>query len=465
MSKEFLYYDISVEDVIKSLANFILDVKEEYLDKGYCEKDINELLNRTIKNGIKNYQTGLNVEFETYFQDLILESFLESNKFSINNMVKVVNYINTNLVLSNSIYENIKSVQKLSKFLTRNNIEMDFESTLYLSKECKLYDEIIGNIVYYINEQKNNLIANFSKVSVLVEDYCTVKEIELYHDEDAKISYSSNSEVTYLTEIGRYPLLTVEEEKELTKLVAEGDDAARKKLISHNLRLVANIAKRYVNRGLDYLDIIQNGNLGLIKAADEFDYKKGYKFSTYATWWIRAKINRGLSDQVRTIKKPVYLEEKIRKMKIVENELIMELERIPTEEELANKLKINLEQLRRMKFFELEPTSLDAVIGDDNLERNYYVPADDNTEITAEVNLLGSELLNSCLDAGLNERDIEILKYRYGFYNNTPYTLVEVGKIYNLTHERVRQLEKRALNKLKKYYNITNPKIRKRQIS
>ena len=258
----------------------------------------------------------------------------------------------------------------------------------------------------------------------------------------------------YLKEIGKYPLLTTEEEIALAKQIAEGTPeeqaAAKKKLSEANLRLVVSIAKRYVGRGMQFLDLIQEGNLGLIKAVDKFDYTKGFKFSTYATWWIRQAITRAIADQARTIRIPVHMVETINKLVRVQRQLLQELGREPSPEEIAENMDIPVERVREIQKISQEPVSLETPIGEEEDSHLGDFIQDDNVPVPAEAaaSTLLKEQLVEVLGT-LTEREQKVLRLRFGMDDGRARTLEEVGKEFNVTRERIRQIEAKALRKLR----------------
>ena len=256
----------------------------------------------------------------------------------------------------------------------------------------------------------------------------------------------------YLKEIGRVPLLNAEQEKEIAQRIVAGDGEAKDELITANLRLVVAIAKKYVGRGLQFLDLIQEGNLGLVKAVDKFDYTKGFKFSTYATWWIRQAITRAIADQARTIRIPVHMVETINKLTRVQRQLVQELGREPNSEEIAEKMGngITPEKVREIQKIALDPVSLETPIGEEDdshlgdfIEDKQVLSPDEY----ATKELLKDEI-NEVLSL-LNERERKVLQLRFGLIDGRQRTLEEVGKEFNVTRERIRQIEAKALRKLK----------------
>lgn len=254
----------------------------------------------------------------------------------------------------------------------------------------------------------------------------------------------------YLKEIGKVPLLTADEEVELAKRMEAGDEEAKKKLCEANLRLVVSIAKRYVGRGMLFLDLIQEGNLGLIKAVDKFDYKKGYKFSTYATWWIRQAITRSIADQARTIRIPVHMVETINKLIRVSRTLLQELGREPTPEEISKEMNISVEKVREIQKIAQEPVSLETPIGEEeDSHLGDFIP-DDDVPAPAEAaafSMLKEQLVEVL--GTLTDREQKVLRLRFGLDDGRSRTLEEVGKEFDVTRERIRQIEAKALRKLR----------------
>ena len=254
----------------------------------------------------------------------------------------------------------------------------------------------------------------------------------------------------YLKEIGKVPLLSADEEIKLAQRMEEGDEAAKKKLAEANLRLVVSIAKRYVGRGMLFLDLIQEGNLGLIKAVEKFDYRKGYKFSTYATWWIRQAITRAIADQARTIRVPVHMVETINKMSKMQRKLTLELGYEPSVAELAKALDMSEDKVMEIMQIAREPASLETPIGEEDDSNLGDFVADVNT-VTPEGNV-ESVMLRDHIDAllgDLKERERQVIELRFGLRDGHPRTLEEVGKEFNVTRERIRQIEAKALRKLR----------------
>ena len=293
------------------------------------------------------------------------------------------------------------------------------------------------------------------KIEIVEDMEKELEEIEVTKEELEDLSVPEGINIDdhvkmYLKEIGKVDLLSAEEEMELAGKMAEGDEVAKKKLAEANLRLVVSIAKRYVGRGMLFLDLIQEGNLGLIRAVDKFDYTKGYKFSTYATWWIRQAITRAIADQARTIRIPVHMVETINKLVRVSRQLVQELGREPTPEELAKGLNMSLEKVREISKISQEPVSLETPIGEEeDSHLGDFIPDDDAPAPSEAASyVLLKEQLVDVLKT-LTPREAKVLKLRFGLIDGRQRTLEEVGKEFNVTRERIRQIEAKALRKLR----------------
>ena len=278
-----------------------------------------------------------------------------------------------------------------------------------------------------------------------------VTEEEMNETEAMADTFSTDDPVRmYLKEIGKVPLLTPEEEQDLAKRMAEGDEEAKRRMAEANLRLVVSIAKRYVGRGMLFLDLIQEGNLGLIKAVEKFDYTKGYKFSTYATWWIRQAITRAIADQARTIRIPVHMVETINKVIRVSRQLLQELGHDPSAEEIAAEMNMPVDKVRDILKIAQEPVSLETPIGEEeDSHLGDFIPDEDASEPSeaASFSLLKEQLME-VLDT-LTPRETKVLELRFGIVDGRTRTLEEVGKEFNVTRERIRQIEAKALRKLR----------------
>ncbi|MBE6795288.1 MAG: RNA polymerase sigma factor RpoD [Ruminococcaceae bacterium] len=306
--------------------------------------------------------------------------------------------------------------------------------------------------LYKLLEEQNIEIVDEVNTDVLdsLTELETAKTEDDDNSGDAKAMTIDDPVKVYLKEIGRVPLLTSEEEIELAIRISENDAEAKKRLSEANLRLVVSIAKRYVGRGMQFLDLIQEGNLGLIKAVDKFDYTKGFKFSTYATWWIRQAITRAIADQARTIRIPVHMVETINKVKKTNSQLLHENGRDPTAEEIAEKLDMPVDKVREILRVAQEPVSLETPIGEEeDSHLGDFIPDDDaQAPVDAASMALMREQLAEVLKT-LTPREARVLSLRYGLEDGNPKTLEEVGKEFQVTRERIRQIEAKALRKLR----------------
>ncbi len=330
--------------------------------------------------------------------------------------------------------------------LSTNNIDSAIvEIDLDIDELDKLYDTLENNNIEIIDDLGD---AALESLNFEAE---TTKTSETGAVADAGKNAAMDDPVkVYLKEIGRVPLLTPEEEIELAIRIADGDEEAKKKLAESNLRLVVSIAKRYVGRGMQFLDLIQEGNLGLIKAVDKFDYTKGFKFSTYATWWIRQAITRAIADQARTIRIPVHMVETINKVKKTNSLLLHKNGRDPTAEEIAAEIDMPVEKVREILRVAQEPVSLETPIGEEeDSHLGDFIPDDDAlAPADAASQLLLKEQLADVLKT-LTPREEKVLSLRFGLEDGHPRTLEEVGKEFNVTRERIRQIEAKALRKLR----------------
>ncbi len=351
----------------------------------------------------------------------------------------------------NALFEKkLKELLTLAK--SKKNV-LEYQEISDHFKELQLNAEQFEKILDYL--EKNSI--DVLKLQESDDDVLLPEDEDLEDIELEKIDLSVPDGVSiddpvrmYLKEIGKVPLLTAEEEIELAKRMEQGDQDAKKRLAEANLRLVVSIAKRYVGRGMLFLDLIQEGNLGLIKAVEKFDYRKGYKFSTYATWWIRQAITRAIADQARTIRIPVHMVETINKLIRVSRQLLQELGREPTPEEIAEEMDMPVERVREILKISQEPVSLETPIGEEEDSHLGDFIQDDNVPVPADAATftLLKEQLDEVLST-LTEREQKVLILRFGLEDGRARTLEEVGKEFNVTRERIRQIEAKALRKLR----------------
>ena len=335
----------------------------------------------------------------------------------------------------------MKGLMALAKKKKRILDNKDIEEQL---SDIELDQEQIDKVYDYLESQGIDVVSNIELEEENPED----KELDLSIAENS-INIDDHVRM-YLKEIGKVALLSGDEEIELAKRIENGDEEAKRRLAEANLRLVVSIAKKYVGRGMLFLDLIQEGNLGLLKAVEKFDYRKGYKFSTYATWWIRQAITRAIADQARTIRIPVHMVETINKLIRVSRQLLQELGREPTDDELAAEMQMPVEKVRETRKIAQEPVSLETPIGEEeDSHLGDFIPDDDiPAPADAAAFSLLKEQLNEVLNT-LNERERDVLRLRFGLVDGKARTLEEVGSQFNVTRERIRQIEAKALRKLR----------------
>ena len=366
-------------------------------------------------------------------QQMLIEKGKETGKISMEELVSVLAAIGANA----------EEIEETYNVLTEAEIEVEAPENDILTEDAAPSAEELSQL----------------QVEMESSDLNPVEDAEALNSE-----YATNDPVRmYLREIGKVPLLTAEEELEVAKRIAEGDRSAAQEMTEANLRLVVSIAKRYVGRGMQLLDLIQEGNLGLLKAVEKYDYTKGFKFSTYATWWVRQAITRALADQARTIRIPVHMVETMNKLTQCSRKLQQELGREPSMEELAKEMHMSAERISEIRQMCMEPVSLESPVGEEeDSHLGDFLEGDEGLEPAEAVSktMLRQQLME-VLDT-LTEREAKVLRLRYGLDDGRPRTLEEVGREFNVTRERVRQIEAKGLrkirnpnrsNKLKDYLN------------
>ena len=357
------------------------------------------------------------------------------------------------------LLEKTKSLIELAK---KKKNALEYQEIQGYFRDMNLSEKQLDAVVQYLEEHDIDVLRISEGTAdededdtLLMNDEPDLEDEEEVDMENIDLSVPEGISIEdpvrmYLKEIGKVPLLTAEEEIDLAKRMEQGDEEAKKRLAEANLRLVVSIAKRYVGRGMLFLDLIQEGNLGLIKAVEKFDYRKGYKFSTYATWWIRQAITRAIADQARTIRIPVHMVETINKEIRVSRQLLQELGREPTPEEIAEEMNISVDRVREILKISQEPVSLETPIGEEEDSHLGDFIQDDNVPAPADAaaNTMLKEQLEEVLGT-LTEREQKVLRLRFGLDDGRARTLEEVGKEFNVTRERIRQIEAKALRKLR----------------
>ena len=361
-----------------------------------------------------------------------------------------------NIMNSDQMKEHLDNLVDMAKKNDNTLIDTEIVNYFVGKPDIELNTDMMTKIFDYLDEHHVTVLSETEEDDEILDDMI-LEDAEDADIDIEKIDLSVPDGVSiedpvrmYLKEIGKVPLLTAEEEIELAKRMEAGDEKAKQKLAEANLRLVVSIAKRYVGRGMLFLDLIQEGNLGLIKAVEKFDYEKGYKFSTYATWWIRQAITRAIADQARTIRIPVHMVETINKLIRESRQLLQELGREPLPEEIAERMGISVERVREILKISQEPVSLETPIGEEEDSHLGDFIQDQNVPVPAEAaasNLLRDQL-NEVLDT-LTEREQKVLRLRFGMDDGRARTLEEVGKEFQVTRERIRQIEAKALRRLR----------------
>ena len=354
--------------------------------------------------------------------------------------------------------EKLKGLMKIGK--KKNNM-LEYREVIEYFQGMPIVDEQMDKVLEYLDAHGIDVLrisdndSDMDNLFLLNDDEINLDETEEVEIEKLDISVPEGISIEdpvrmYLKEIGKVPLLSVEEEIDLAQRMEQGKESAKRRLAEANLRLVVSIAKRYVGRGMLFLDLIQEGNLGLIKAVDKFDYRKVYKVSTYATWWIRQAITRAIADQARTIRIPVHMVETINKLIRVSRQMLQELGRGPTPDEIGEKMNMSVERVREILKISQEPVSLETPIGEEEDSHLGDFIQDDNVPVPADAAAFTmlKEQLEEVLST-LTEREQKVLRLRFGLDDGRARTLEEVGKEFNVTRERIRQIEAKALRKLR----------------
>ncbi len=351
--------------------------------------------------------------------------------------------------MDENIIKFTERLKELLVFAEKKKNVLEFQEVNDFFADMELDAQRIEKIYDFLDKHNVDVlrISEEDEEDIILDDEEELETIDLTIPEGINIEDPVRM---YLKEIGKVQLLNADEEIELARKMEDGDDYAKKRLAEANLRLVVSIAKRYVGRGMLFLDLIQEGNLGLIKAVEKFDYRKGYKFSTYATWWIRQAITRAIADQARTIRIPVHMVETINKLTRVQRQLLQELGREPSPEEISEVMNMPVERVREIQKISQEPVSLETPIGEEEDSHLGDFIQDDNVPVPADAaafTLLKEQLVEVL--GTLTEREQKVLRLRFGLDDGRARTLEEVGKEFNVTRERIRQIEAKALRKLR----------------
>ena len=392
-------------------------------------------------NGFDGIYEGNDESFEMSKTEEAANMIVESAKLAGNE----ITYNEINALIADSNFDN-DALEEIYDLVESKNVSI-IETREPNASELE-DDDVDDDEILELELEEDDLLndeEDEKKSGVIIK---SSGEIEV--SDSAKNIPTDDPVRMYFKEIGKVPLLTADEERDLAIRIEQGDEEAKKKLCESNLRLVVSIARRYLNRGLSFLDLIQEGNLGLIKAVEKFDYTKGYKFSTYATWWIRQAITRSIADQARTIRIPVHMVETINKLIRISRQLLQEYGREPTSEEIAKEMGISVEKVREIKKISQDPVSLETPIGEEeDSHLGDFIPDEDiPSPVDAAAYSMLQKQLREVLDT-LSEREKKVLILRFGLDDGRPRTLEEVGREFNVTRERIRQIEAKALRKLR----------------
>ena len=458
--------DLTTKEILESLKEEIKSVFEKYKYAELTQEEKELIIEQTTIKVKKTYNEKNEIK-DFYIEELekeiksTIDQLLIGQKREIPVLAKHIE----NILSNSKSKDSLTVIKNLTTLLNKYSFVIEPESFLELLGNSEYLEQELDEFVnkYKINITNGNIeeLLKNNKAQEIIETYCMLKDIDTnleLEEEKQENPTSENVEddiKIYLKEIGKIKLLTEEEEKNLAYRIREGDKEARKILANSNLRLVVNIAKRYVGRGVEFLDLIQDGNMGLMKAIEKYDVTKGFRFTTYATWWIKQSITRGIADKSRNVRLPVHLHEKVNKVKLAYNTLSNELGRAPTEEEMAEKTKFPLEVVKELLQYQQGTVSLQTVIGeDDDSELGDFIQSDDlSPEEEYEKLSLSDEIQKAFEKAKLSPREIKVITLRVGLNDNRARTLEEVGKELKVTRERVRQIEAKVLRKLR------NPRI------
>ena len=470
---------LNIDSLLDELSGEVSKLYKAYSFLGISENEFNVLVSQAVKESFNNYNDNQKIDYKTFFVNVMKHS-IKLYFISIqeqDNFKEIINrYVFDNMKNKKDVDGVVSEVGKLSRMITQNQIMVGPDVLSYLIDN----NGIIQNYMKIIFEKYQKRIEDGSYIDLfedltltsLIESYATKNNIEIkmnldvdIPDEgyDGSLSGYVDSIKQYLSDIGNTPLLKPEEEVRIGYRILEGDEEAKKRLINSNLRLVVSIAKRYVGRGLSLLDLIQEGNTGLLRAANLFDVRKGFKFSTYATWWIRQSITRSIADKGRTIRIPVHMSERINKF----NRVVVDIQKktgvFPTIEDIARETGLSYDTIDYLMNVRQDIVSINTAVGEEeDAELGDFIPDDQpSVEDTAVNDALAKDLKEALEESNLSEREIEILMLRFGIDNGGEgRTLDTIGKMQGVTRERIRQIEFKALRKLR-----TSPKFRNRMQS
>lgn len=435
--QSFQYIGISKKEYYSLVQKEITDTKKELTESAayptFLEKRISFILNKKAEEYIINQNTSFNI---------------------------INNYINQKMNQAKNYKTALKQFKQLDSFFSTHDFIPSQELIIELINKNEIFGNMTESILkhFYIQITSGNMekVLNNNSLIYIVETYCMLKNIEIEENTlDMTVDKENNKiiDITdlYLKEIGKTALLSKEQEKELARKMAEGNEEARNQFTESNLKLVVDIAKNYLGRGLPFLDLIQEGNLGLIRATEKYDVNRGFKFSTYATWWIRQTIKKAIYEKRRNIKIPENIQMRLSQYSKVCNNLEIKLQREATISEIAEEMRTSVEKIIELQAMQSDTISINKLISsDEDIELDQFIAADEKTpEEIAISNTLSSQIKQLFEDCQLKEKEIEIIKKRYGFNSKDPMTLDELAKIYGVTRESIRQTEVKALKKIR----------------
>lgn len=451
------------EQILESLLFIIDAIYNKFSFANLSKQDYYNMVIKEIENTKSSFNSDKN--YVDYLKKIIESKMIEMIKTKLldhNESIRILNnYIQITVKKTDDYNVIMKQIRALNSFLEKYNYVPTPEVLIELINKNENLNDLIK--IIFLKNKDMIVSGDIEKLTdnntliLLLEAYCLINNIEIKQSEENNIYYDDDLKLTdsvkiYLREIGEYPLLSIEQQRDLALKILEGDNKARELFINSNLRLVVNVARRYIGNGLTFLDLIQEGNLGLITAVDKYDVKKGFNFSTYAIWWIRQAITKAIEYKGRTIRIAAHVYEKVQLYKKVFRNLEIKLNREPTINEIADEMELSVSEVSDLQQLQIDVVSINAIIEDEKRTEleDFIVSTDESPEDIATKENMKHDINNLLISCNLKSRERDILILRYGLDGKEPMTLVEIGKIYNLTRERVRQIESNALKKIRK---------------
>ena len=451
------------EQILESLLFIIDAIYNKFSFANLSKQDYYNMVIKEIENTKSSFNSDKN--YVDYLKKIIESKMIEMIKTKLldhNESIRILNnYIQITVKKTDDYNVIMKQIRAFNSFLEKYNYVPTPEILIELINKNENLNDLIK--IIFLKNKDMIVSGDIEKLTdnntliLLLEAYCLINNIEIKQSEENNIYYDDDLKLTdsvkiYLREIGEYPLLSIEQQRDLALKILDGDNKARELFINSNLRLVVSIARRYIGNGLTFLDLIQEGNLGLITAVDKYDVKKGFNFSTYAIWWIRQAITKAIEYKGRTIRIAAHVYEKVQLYKKVFRNLEIKLNREPTINEIADEMELSVSEVSDLQQLQIDVVSINAIIGDEKEKEleNFIVSSDESPEDIATKENMKQDINNLLISCNLKPRERDILILRYGLDGKEPMTLVEIGKIYNLTRERVRQIESNALKKIRK---------------